>query len=552
MTSAPSATTRIAGVLAALAVLCGIWFRFASLGAPSFWQDEQYTSLYATGHYDRDVRHLFDGRPHDWNAIARFSTIEPHSSVRDVVAALREEDPQHPPAFYLLEHAMVVAIGSSIVDFRVLPALLGTLGVALAFVLARRLFASTTVAAIAAALFALSPIFVLYSRQAREYSLFVDDIFVASIALLAALDPRSSSALRAAGAWTIYAATLAFGLYTHPLFSIVIGAHLVTTAIEPGRRRRHLTGFALAALAAVAAYLPWVSHTVHENLDWAAVPYPPLYVIEKAAFNTGAIAFDAEFIVQRLVPVGAAFALAIGVAAGWFARTGGAARRFVLPLAASAIVATGGRDIVLGSHVSTIPRYLTPSLVGIVIAVAGVLGAGLFARSSRVRRLSLALFALLLAGGVSSAGVRGARATWWDNNDEIPLQRIAAVVNTTPRPLVISAEYRWVPRELALYLRRDATFVLFEPHTGSPPPPLPANGPAFLVAPARDVLAAYLALARGRDDVVNLSPRSESLIVSFHRDVSRHDAALASRHVFDDLRPDESLYEFTPRRHPRS
>src|SRR5258708_6845880 len=112
-------------LLAGGIVLVGFALRVASLGGPSFWWDDSYSTMVAS------------------------------SSLRDIVAILAKED-FHPPLHYFLLHYWLRLVGTSEFSLRYLSVIAGVLAIAAAWIAARQLFGSVA-GPLAAALFALSP-----------------------------------------------------------------------------------------------------------------------------------------------------------------------------------------------------------------------------------------------------------------------------------------------------------------------------------------------------------------------------------------------------------
>ncbi|MBD5655992.1 MAG: glycosyltransferase family 39 protein, partial [Candidatus Eremiobacteraeota bacterium] len=161
-------------ICAVVAVLLGVGFRFAALNAPLFWQDEEFTALRVTGHLKVDYLQLFDGGVHPVAQIRALESVDASRGVPAVVAALAREEPQHPPLYYALCRLWVGVFGTTPAGFRSFSAAIGSIGIGLAFLLGTTLLGSRVGGAVTASIFALSPIFVLYARQAREYALFAD------------------------------------------------------------------------------------------------------------------------------------------------------------------------------------------------------------------------------------------------------------------------------------------------------------------------------------------------------------------------------------------
>jgi hypothetical protein len=112
------------------------------------------------------------------------------------------------------------------------------------------------------------------------------------------------------------------------------------------------------------------------------------------------------------------------------------------------------RDLLVRGNFVYQGRYFLPLLLGVQLAVAALFGRVIFSRhSSSVGRTSWAvLLVVILAGGVLSCAVASQATTWW-NKDYERAPAVAALINATQRPLVISDYF--TPSILALSLHLD-------------------------------------------------------------------------------------------------
>ena len=139
-------------------ILIGLALRLIMLGEQSLWYDEGVTWLLS------QMKNLADLI--DWTAA-------------DI----------QPPLYYLLIWHTDIILGQSEWALRLPSVLFNTLTIPLIYVLARRLFPASSSALLAAALFAISPLMVYYSQEARMYTLLVFEATLASYLLLETLHP---------------------------------------------------------------------------------------------------------------------------------------------------------------------------------------------------------------------------------------------------------------------------------------------------------------------------------------------------------------------------
>lgn len=451
--------------LAIAAVLAGVLVRFADVRHRVFYMDEAITELRVSGNTLQSYFALVDSGVRSFADIDRMLHIDASGTPARVTASLAREDPQHPPLFYLLENLVQRVTGGSIEAARVLPLAISLIALPLIIWFCFEAFGSIMTGLTAAALLAVSPMFVNYAYQAREYGLLSVMVLLSSTLLLRAARKRT------AGAWIWYGIAAALGLYTYLLFAYVILAHAVFIAIhERLRLTRTLAGFAIAAIAACASFMPWIwvlvrnrAHLSHD-LAYYTQAYTLKYVLLKWGFYAGALVFDLEYASLRYALV-AVIAAALVVYALWYtARTAPARAALFIPVfVAVTWLALALPDLFLHQHFSVEARYLTPTWLGLLCAVAYLFAAHIRrARSARSRAAWTAGTAVVLAAGALSVGVVSRAPVWWDNDGNAAVPGIADALSQSSRPLVIAehAAYPFV-LSMAYYVPSQVRFQSF-------------------------------------------------------------------------------------------
>lgn len=226
--STPKAALRAAGV-EALALLCvlvaAVALRLELLTVRSLWHDEAFSL-----------------------AVAR----KPASYI---LAHLPSVDP-HPPGYYLLLRAVLLAFGDQLVVARGLSATLGVAAVLLTWYLARQLFDPAAGLA-AAGLVALNPFQVFASNEIRMYPL------VTCLALLSTWAAWRAGESRGALPGVVYGVSLAAMAYTSYYTALVAVPQWVWLA-----RARAGRGLLLAIGVAALLYAPWLRNV---PLDFSGI-----------------------------------------------------------------------------------------------------------------------------------------------------------------------------------------------------------------------------------------------------------------------------------------
>jgi 4-amino-4-deoxy-L-arabinose transferase-like glycosyltransferase len=191
-------------------------------------------------------------------AFAALVAVEP---VHALVSELMRDS--SPPLYFLLLRAWTLTVGGDPWTLRLLSVICGALAIWGVFVLGRQLFGWRAATA-AAALLALSPLHIYYSREVRPYALLI----ALAMASLLALE-RLGSAGR--GHLVTYVVVTLAAAYTHNyglLLLAVLGVWVVLRRVEVGR--------AAAAVALVvlgyAAWLPALTNQLASGAtSWVAV-----------------------------------------------------------------------------------------------------------------------------------------------------------------------------------------------------------------------------------------------------------------------------------------
>ncbi|MDB5092402.1 MAG: hypothetical protein JWO85_503, partial [Candidatus Eremiobacteraeota bacterium] len=455
---------RLALVALAVVILCGIALRVCRLDRQVVFDDEVWTVFRVAGVSEEELTSSFDDRVHDvasWRV--RFFTPSARG-VPAIVQTLAHDEPQWPPLYYALVWGWERLIGSSAVAPRTLAAILGVLAIPAVAWLAGELFRSNLAAAVAGALFAVSPFAVAYAREARGYSLLMLAIAASSAALLRA------ARTRAPRDWATYSVALLIGLYDYTLFAAVVAGHAVWVVLDRGNARPAVRSYLLAALPAVALWLPWLFVALRHRGDIAAhLPTTGGYdfstfVLPKWAYNLSLPFFALDFWKVRLwwliLPIAAIIAGAIGI----LSRTANG-RRALLFLATLSLPTVGVLMLVdLHWHLALVllARYEMPLLIALELVVAGAVACGVAAsKKSWIERLAaLAAGALLLGASLTSSTRVVGAPYWWDTWYDASVFPIVHTIDARARPLLVAEEQTAPEVVLANGLRDDTRLLL--------------------------------------------------------------------------------------------
>lgn len=464
-------------IVAVCAVALGLGTRLVGLGDKPIWHDEVYTRAFVAGHSAGAwVGALYTGEPVSASEIVAWQRDGGGAGgALATVLALARDEPQHPPAYYLLARLWEEAFGETLGALRGLSVFCAVLAVLAAAWLGRELFGARGPPAagpLFVALVGLSPFVALYAQEAREYALWGALVLATTAALLRGLRrvEAGAGAAEAARAWALYGLLTAAALYT--CFSqvpVVIAQALFVTWHMRGRVTRGSVGAALALVGAGVLFLPWaVLLAEHLEAFRASMSWSSDVVVPRAEV-LGALAVNVSRPFVDLWPtVGSALSVVVVGAAvvlvGWsvvgLARRGPVGGRvLVVLLIAVPIGVLVVPDLLLGGIRSFSTRYLTPALLACLAAVAWRLAA-----VANPRRRAVAVGALLVVVGASAVHTMGA-AVPWTRGLSAGLPAVAAALGSEAQPIVVGDRERHHPGNLmalATMVPPETPFVLLD------------------------------------------------------------------------------------------
>jgi len=477
-------------------LVAGIFFRTDHIRHRLFWEDESFAALYVSGYRGADFSRMFDGRIHTIAQINKFQQVlDPSRTAIDTIKSIAAEDPRHAPLFYILDHFWAKFGGSSIPALRSLAFVFSLTAILATYWLCIELGGGPLAAAAAASIMAVSPIFVNYGAQTREYSLWATLIGVTSSQLL-----RVSRSPSKEG-WIIYAAAMVVSLYAEVLMVCVLASHAVFIVMRRPADRKNIVAFAFSGVAALVLFLPWLVTCARilvgtEKL-WARNYYPFHLILEKWVFNLGAILFDAEYANLLLTPVAGAMLLLLIYSVVRLLRDESAnVIWFLSTLAVGVALPQFLIDIATHGHASAIPRYEFPLWVALAAGLGLFFGRRIADDKKHAGLAWSLVFGATLTIAALSSAISSAAISWWDNDDEYPSSTMAAYINESgPSPLIVAERLRlelgvdWQLLVMSHYLAPATRLLLF---TGEPPPlPLSRSSNTFLLMPSRATLAAF-------------------------------------------------------------
>jgi uncharacterized membrane protein len=456
--------------IAILALFAGIFFRVFHLDRKTLWGDEIVGLVRMLGYTEAEIVRAGPQVRTAADVKAYFNLAGPaNEGPRPLAATIRSlasEDPQHPPLYYVMGRLWAVWVGVTPAALRTLPVLFGILSICAMAWLAFELFGSARPALLAAAIHAVSPFAVLYSQEAREYSLWALETLVSSALLLRAV--RAPGTRR----WVAYGASVAVSLYTYPLTIFVLLSHAVfIAASRPLRKRTVLIPYLATSIGATLLFLPWLAILATSAADPKGVG---TLLSNKPTLLGIGLTFVRD-LKQTWVDIGSVHGITRLAISTLSSAILAAVLYALFRLLRSARQDANARFILALFAVPAIPlfffhggalvgqiRYFEPSYLAIALALAAWYQAAFKAgHPPAAAQIACASTCVLIMALSALSCVVSFRADTWYNKAYERTPGVATIVNASDRPLVVGdralVNDRGTSRvlELSYYLRPD-------------------------------------------------------------------------------------------------
>ena len=455
-------------------VLFGVLLRLYGLEEKIVWHDEVATRVLAAGAtMAAQMQGLYHGQVMAVSQVLQYQQVQHATSVLALIVDLARHDPQHPPLYYLLAKLWVDLWGDSVYVLRTLSVLFSALSLPAMYWLLRELEASRRAAALALLLMCVSPLFILYGQEAREYALWSLALLSSSAALLRALRLSVGPASAARRAWLLYGCFLLVAVYTSlSTLSLILVQVLYVACVTRLQWTRALYGFIVSLSTVGLLFLPWALNLLRNfeafsaSMAWSSViVIPRTAVLRILSLNVTRNVFDfwPDVVQDQWLPITASIACTTAVvcAAVWVLRYARRETRLylvlLLVLPTSLLLVP---DLLFGGIRSSNARYLMPVWLGVIAVLAIALDQALIrvsvaSVSERVRsrngvlKVLVWLSVLCIVVLAMATNIRHARQQApWTKSLSISLPEVAQIMNQSARPLLVGNQERHHPGNL--------------------------------------------------------------------------------------------------------
>jgi uncharacterized membrane protein len=502
---------RVVSALIAGLVLLGVVLRLYGLEHKIVWHDEVATRVLAAGStMEAQMQGLYHAQVMTVGQVLQYQQVQPGTSVLALIADLAQHDPQHPPLYYVLAKVWVDFWGDSVYGLRTLSVLFSGLGLLAMYWFVRELAAGRRAALLAMLLMCVSPLFILYGQEAREYALWTLTLLLSSAALLRALrvsraaptlidqyklglaaslkdqigESVRSVSVRALSdvqrAWLLYGCSLLVAVYTSlSTLSLILVQILYVACMTRLQWSRALGGFVVSLSAVGLLFLPWALNLLRNfeafsaSMAWSSViVIPRTAVLRILSLNVTRNVFDfwPDVVHDQWLPITASVVCVavMLIACVWVFRH---TRRethlylsllLVLPTAMLLVP-----DLLFGGIRSSNARYLMPVWLGVIAVMAIALDQAkarisqamaedrassfplvIWSRQGGVRVLLWSAVVCLVALPMATNILHARQQAPWTKSLSISLPEVAKIINQSASPLIVGNQERHHPGNL--------------------------------------------------------------------------------------------------------
>ena len=504
--------------IVALLIGLGILFRVANLAQPVYWVDEVATSMRVSGYTQAEVvAQVATGEPLTVTDLQKFQTIRPDRPASDLLRVL-SQSPEHAPLYFILARVWAEIFGNSIAAMRSLSVVFSVLALPAIYGLAYSLFhcgvqtkkqrietltnrrgwsffASDLIGRNAIALLAISPFFIAYAQEARPYSLWVLLLLLMNMFLWRSLQ------LNRWQDWLAYTISLTLCLYTSLLtVLIVFGQSLAIIGLQSRVYKKRKKPYLATTITALLALSPWIWivvtrwQTLQDNTIWMQVPSSIWAILGTWFYSLAVLFFDVPvasesppLFVLQVIAATATLSFMAYAAYLFIRRASRSVVIFVLSTSLAVPLLLLLLDLLRDGQASATPRYLMPTHLGALIALAFFLGHCL----TRASRRWNSIISMFLCVGLLSCVIGITQDSPYQKSRNLSNASITAILNAAQNPQLITTTY-YTQDTISLSYQLDPDICLYIlPNESKPkewlPDILSNDRPTFFFSPTEEM-----------------------------------------------------------------
>ena len=478
-------------------IIIVISLRFFNLDLKPYWYDETYTSLRNAGYTTSELIAHFGVDEHNFGELSVHRCPNPEKDLEDKLHSLIT-DSSHPPLYLILLHVWTKFLGCKVYQIRLFSVLVSVLIVPGVYLLCRELLLPSKVIWIATGLVIISPVYLIYSQEARSYSLLLVLTIFSNYLLLRTLREEKKTL------WIAYTAISTLGLYCHTLYYFILIGQLVYTHVilkssKSSLHRRKRRNYLIASCISFFAFLAWIVRVISiqglvirigADYSWNEIALS--HLIKRILMNFSVIFYDFNFLysnnlrtlginenselireesslINSLTNIYFPSIIMLLVISSiiWVVRESSPKfRNFILTMPFLSVVFLF-KDFVFGGYASAVVRYQLPTYYCIYLAVAYFLYMQINIQRLLVLRLFWTTILVVIFGAGICSNLSYLRAqTWWSKYRDSSIKEVAEIINHKPEQVILTDANRSSMVELltlSYVVDSKARFQIVEP-----------------------------------------------------------------------------------------
>lgn len=438
----------------------GIFFRLTNIEQKVYWHDEIFTSLHISGFLMSDwINNLFTGDILEPRQLQYYLQNHPHKTIGDTLKVLAIEDPHHPPLYYILVRVWRQVFGDSITVIRSFSAWVSLLLFPSIYWLSWQLFKQPIVSGFSLGLIAISPFYILYAQEAREYALWTVLVTLSSATLLRCIElinSQKNQTYKSYLMWGFYTILTTLSFYTSLFTLFVVLAQIAYTVLLNQFRLKKIFIFhSISLIISIIFFTPWIIVFIANYKRYLLITswtkefhFSAIYLLKYWGFNLSRLFldFDLKFnshitnyviiIYLILVIYSLYFLIDNSPKKGWL---------FIITMMTVQLLCLLIPDIIIGGVRSLSPRYLIPFYLVTHISIAYLLANQLISPQIFNTKIWSIITLIIFSVSLLSCINNLQKNTSYTKVISYSLPKVAEIINNNHSPLLIANDTSYNP-----------------------------------------------------------------------------------------------------------
>ncbi|WP_232285783.1 glycosyltransferase family 39 protein [Crocosphaera chwakensis] len=397
------------------------------------------------------INNLFTGDILEPKQLQYYLQNHPHKMLGDTLKVLAIEDPHHPPLYYILVRVWRQLFGDSVTVIRSFSVWVSLFFFPAIYWLSWQLFKQPIVSAISVGLIAVSPFYILYAQEAREYALWTVLITLSSASLLKSIELINAQTINLSKSylmWGIYVILTILSLYTSLFTLFVIIAQIAYTFfLNQFRLTKVSVSLSISLILSVILFTPWISVFIANYERYKLITswtkefhFSALYLLKYWGFNLSRIFIDFDLKFNNIFTNFVIIIYLILVLYSLYFLINNTPKKcwlFIIMMMGVQLSCLLIPDIVLGGVRSLSPRYLIPFYIITDVSIAYLLANQLISPQILNTKIWSIITLIVFSVSLLSCINNLQKNTSYTKIISYSLPKVAQIINESNSPLLI-------------------------------------------------------------------------------------------------------------------